>query len=98
MEIGHSSDSITILQSEFDKYNNDYDIRNKIRIGIELGRVLNHNGKIKEPLELYDELLTYKEQITEPYILARICEQKGNSLNKIMFEKIALWVCFNQQY
>lgn len=88
MEIGHSSDSITILQSEFDKYNKDYDIRNKIRIGIELGRVLNHNGKIKEPLELYDELLTYKEQITEPYILARICEQKGNSLNKIMFEKL----------
>ena len=33
MEIGHSSDSITILQSEFDKYNNDYDIRNKIRYG-----------------------------------------------------------------
>ena len=50
--------------------------------------MLNHNGKIKEPLELYDELLTYKEQITEPYILARICEQKGNSLNKIMFEKL----------
>ncbi len=85
MEQGYSTKSIEILKKEYD---HDNDFNDKIKIGIELGRAYNHNGKIEEPLKLYNELLQYESQISKPYIIARICEQKGNTLNKIMYEKL----------
>lgn len=89
IELGNSNESIKVLRPVYDSFNTlDNNVLLKIRIGIELGRALNHVGNINEPLELYDELLMHKDQITQPYILARIYEQKGNSLNKIMFENL----------
>ncbi len=85
MEQGYSTESIEILQKEYNHYNYFND---KVKIGIELGRAYNHNGKIDEPLQLYEELLQYEPQIYKPYIIARICEQKGNTLNKKMYEKL----------
>ena len=86
MEFGNSADSASILNSEFKKHTNNFN--NKLRIGIELGRVLNHNGQIKTPLKIYDELLNNDSQITDPYILARLYSQKGDSLMKVLFEKL----------
>lgn len=85
MEQGYSTESIEILKKE---YNLDNPIIEKVKIGIELGRAYNHNGKTIEPLKLYKTLLQCESQITKPYFIARICEQKGNTLNKIMYEKL----------
>ncbi|MBR3918169.1 MAG: SIR2 family protein [Clostridia bacterium] len=88
MEQGYSRSSIEILSGEYKKYETSKDIENKMRVGIELGRALNHSGQIEGPLLIYDTLLNENLEDHNPYVLARIFEQKGNSLNKIMFTEL----------
>lgn len=88
MEQGYSKNSIKILEIEYSKFKESKDYENKIRIGIELARALNHSGQIGGPLSIYDTLLNNKSEIHNPYILARIFEQKGNSINRLMFKEL----------
>ena len=88
MEQGYSRRSIEILSNEYKKYETSKDIENKTRVGIELGRALNHSGQIEGPLSIYDTLLNDNLETLNPYLFARILEQKGNSLNKIMFAEL----------
>lgn len=90
MELGYSKNSIDILQEEYNKCKTNNDIQNKVRIGVELGRSLNHSGQIDDPLVIYEDLLEYEEQITNSYILARIYGEKANILNKKLFKELKL--------
>ena len=85
LEMGYSKDSIDILQTEYEKCKEN-EIQNKVRIGVELGRALNHSGQIEKPLQVYDEIYQYKDQISNSYLLARIYGEKANILNKKMFK------------
>jgi len=88
MELGYSKKSIGILKEEFAIYRESNDMKTKLEIGMELGRALNHSGQVQQTLELYDFFLESETMITNPYVLARIYEQKANVLNKIMFKKL----------
>lgn len=88
MEEGYSRNSIDILNNEYKKYETSKDIENRMRVGIELGRALNHSGQIEIPLSIYNTLLNDNLEVYNSYVFARIFEQKGNSLNKIMFAEL----------
>lgn len=88
MELGYSKKSVELLEKEFELYKDSNDFKTILEIGIELGRALNHCGQIERTLALYDLLLKKEALITNPYVLARIYEQKANVLNNIMYEKL----------
>ncbi len=87
MELGYSRQCIEILENPYETEMNG-DFNTLTEIGIELGRALNHSGIIDKTLGIYDTLLGNELNIKDPYVLARIYEQKANTLNKIMFEKL----------
>ena len=88
MELGFSRKSIELLEKEFELQKEISDLKAFLEIGIELGRALNHSGQVERTLDLYALLLENEKDIADPYILARIYEQKANVLNKIMYEKL----------
>lgn len=53
-----------------------------MRVGIELGRALNHSGQIEIPLSIYNTLLNDNLEVYNSYVFARIFEQKGTVLTK----------------
>ena len=88
MEQGYSKQCIHCLEKDFETYQNSNDLKTKIDLGIELGRAFNHSGQTTRTLELYDILLSHESEISDPYVLARIYEQKANVLNKLMYHKL----------
>ncbi len=88
MELGYSKNSIDILKIEFNKCKKESSIYNRIRIGVELVRALNHSGQIKPALSICEELLEYEDQTTNSYLLARIYGEKANILNKKTFREL----------
>ena len=88
MEQGYSKQCIHCLEKDFETYQNSNDLKTKIDLGIELGRAFNHSGQTVRTLELYDILLSHESEISDPYVLARIYEQKANVLNKLMYHKL----------
>lgn len=88
MELGYSKNSIDILQIEFEKCKKESSIRNRIRIGVELVRALNHSGQIKLALSICEDLLEHEDKTTNSYLLARIYGEKANILNKKTFREL----------
>ena len=88
MEQGYSKQCIHCLEKDFETYQNSNDLKTKIDLGIELGRAFNHSGQTARTLELYEILLSHESEISDPYVLARIYEQKANVLNKLMYHKL----------
>ncbi|MCG7537929.1 SIR2 family protein [Pseudoalteromonas sp. OOF1S-7] len=88
MELGYPMKSISVLHDEFERLKTKSDKRMLAEVGVELGRAYNHCGKTKEPLEIYDILLSDKSIVDDPYLLARIYEQKANTLNKVMYRNL----------
>lgn len=88
MELGFSKKSAELLEKEFAFFQKGSDLKSTLGIGIELGRALNHSGQVQRTLELYDMLLENEKFIMDPYVLARIYEQKANVLNNKMFAKL----------
>lgn len=88
IEQGKSVQAIGCLEGDFEEYKNTSELKIMLELGIELGRALNHCGQTNNTLEIYDFLLKYETEIKNPYILARIYEQKANVLNKLMYHKL----------
>ncbi len=87
-ELGYSKNSILTLQEEFDKCKSETNIYDRIRIGVELVRALNHSGQTELCFSICEELLEYKDQTTNAYLLARIYGEKANILNKKFFREL----------
>ena len=86
MELGFSKKAITILENEYKNNKEKQNLCAMLETGIELGRAYTHSGQTTITLALYNELL--KIDNIDANAMARICEQKANVLNNIMYHEL----------